>query len=118
MQSLLAQTANPEAPNEVNVSQPSDALTARAAAAGSFDSLFLGLGAVALIVGAVGVDGSRPATCEIAEPATKSHARAQQRQAPHGRDPQPALVGMEPRISDVTAASMSASAAGAVTMAS
>ena len=55
MQSLLAQTANPEAPNEVNVSQPSDALTARAAAAGAFDSLFLGLGVVALIVGAVGV---------------------------------------------------------------
>ena len=55
VQSLLAQTANPEAPNEVNVSQPSDVLTARAAAAGAFNSLFLGLGAVALIVGAVGV---------------------------------------------------------------
>jgi putative ABC transport system permease protein len=55
VQSVLAQTANPRAPNEVNVSQPSDALTARAAAAGAFDSLFLGLGAVALIVGAVGV---------------------------------------------------------------
>ena len=55
VQSLLAQTANPEAPNEVNASQPSDALTARAAAAGAFDSLFLGLGVVALIVGAVGV---------------------------------------------------------------
>ncbi len=55
VQSLLAPTANPEAPNEVNVSQPSDALTARAAAAGAFDSLFLGLGVVALIVGAVGV---------------------------------------------------------------
>jgi putative ABC transport system permease protein len=55
VQSLLARTANPEAPNEVNVSQPSDALTARAAAAGAFDSLFLGLGVVALIVGAVGV---------------------------------------------------------------
>jgi putative ABC transport system permease protein len=55
VQSLLAQTANPEAPNEVNVSQPSDVLVARAAAAGAFDSLFLGLGAVALIVGAVGV---------------------------------------------------------------
>ena len=55
VQSLLAQTANPEAPNEVNVSQPSDVLTARAAAAGAFDSLFLGLGVVALIVGAVGV---------------------------------------------------------------
>src|SRR5919198_474604 len=33
VQSVLAQTANPEAPNEVNVSPPSDALTARAAAA-------------------------------------------------------------------------------------
>ncbi len=55
VQSLLARTANPEAPNEVNVSQPSDVLTARAAAAGAFDSLFLGLGVVALIVGAIGV---------------------------------------------------------------
>jgi putative ABC transport system permease protein len=55
VQSLLAPTANPQAPEEVNVSQPSDVLTARAAAAGAFDSLFLGLGVVALIVGAVGV---------------------------------------------------------------
>jgi putative ABC transport system permease protein len=55
VQALLAPTANPEAPNQVNVSQPSDVLTARAAAAGAFDSLFLGLGVVALIVGAVGV---------------------------------------------------------------
>jgi putative ABC transport system permease protein len=55
VQSRLAATANPAAPNEVDVSQPSDALTARAAAAGAFDSLFLGLGVVALIIGAVGV---------------------------------------------------------------
>jgi putative ABC transport system permease protein len=55
VQALLAQTANPEAPYEAAVSQPSDVLTARAAAAGAFNSLFLGLGAVALIVGAVGV---------------------------------------------------------------
>jgi putative ABC transport system permease protein len=55
VQALLAQTANPEAPYEVDVSQPSDVLIARAAAAGAFDSLFLGLGVVALIVGAVGV---------------------------------------------------------------
>jgi putative ABC transport system permease protein len=55
VQSRLAQTANPEAPNEAAVSQPSDVLTARAAAAGAFNSLFLGLGVVALIVGAVGV---------------------------------------------------------------
>jgi putative ABC transport system permease protein len=55
VQSLLAQTADPEAPYEAAVSQPSDVLTARAAAAGAFNSLFLGLGLVALIVGAVGV---------------------------------------------------------------
>jgi putative ABC transport system permease protein len=55
LQSLLAQTANPEAPYEVNVRQPSDVLSARAAAAGGCNSLFLGLGAVALTVGAVGV---------------------------------------------------------------
>lgn len=55
VQALLAQAANPESPNEVDVSQPSDTLTARAAASGAFNSLFLGLGAVALVVGAVGV---------------------------------------------------------------
>ena len=55
VQTLLAQTADPEAPYEAVVSQPSDALTARADAAGAFNSLFLGLGVVALIVGAVGV---------------------------------------------------------------
>ena len=52
---LLAAQANPENPNQVNVSQPSAALTAQADAAGAFDTLFLGLGAVALLVGAVGV---------------------------------------------------------------
>jgi putative ABC transport system permease protein len=52
---LLAAQANPENPNEVDVSQPSQALTAQADAVGAFDTLFLGLGAVALLVGAVGV---------------------------------------------------------------
>lgn len=52
---LLGAQANPENPSQVNVSQPSDALTAQAEAAGAFDTLFLGLGAVALLVGAVGV---------------------------------------------------------------
>jgi putative ABC transport system permease protein len=52
---LLAAQANPENPTQVNVSQPSNALTAQADAAGAFDTLFLGLGAVALLVGAVGV---------------------------------------------------------------
>jgi putative ABC transport system permease protein len=55
VQSVLAATANPEAPNEVDVSQPSVALTARAEAQGALNSLFLGLGAVSLLVGAVGV---------------------------------------------------------------
>jgi putative ABC transport system permease protein len=52
---LLAAQANPEYPNEVQVSQPSSALTAQLDAAGAFNDLFLGLGAVALLVGAVGV---------------------------------------------------------------
>lgn len=52
---LLAPTANPESPNEVNVSQPSSALLAQAAAESAFNSLFLGLGAVALLIGAIGV---------------------------------------------------------------
>jgi putative ABC transport system permease protein len=55
VQSVLAATANPEAPNQVDVSQASAALVAQADAQGAFDSLFLGLGAVALLVGAVGV---------------------------------------------------------------
>ena len=53
--SLLGATANPENPSEVDVSQPSSALVAQADAQGAFDGLFLGLGAVALLVGAVGV---------------------------------------------------------------
>jgi putative ABC transport system permease protein len=55
VQSLLAATANPEAPNQVDVSQPSAALVARAAAENAFNSLFLGLGAVVLLVGGIGV---------------------------------------------------------------
>jgi predicted lysophospholipase L1 biosynthesis ABC-type transport system permease subunit len=52
---ILAPTANPEAPDEVSVSRPSDALAARVAVAGSSATLFLGLGAVALLVGAIGI---------------------------------------------------------------
>jgi putative ABC transport system permease protein len=52
---LLGATANPENPSEVAVSQPSAALVAQADTQGAFDDLFLGLGAVALLVGAVGV---------------------------------------------------------------
>jgi putative ABC transport system permease protein len=52
---LLSAQASPENPSQVNVSQPSDALTAQAEAKGALDTLFLGLGAVALLVAAVGV---------------------------------------------------------------
>ena len=52
---LLAPTADPQNPSEVAVAQPSAALVAQADAQGAFDDLFLGLGAVALLVGAVGV---------------------------------------------------------------
>jgi putative ABC transport system permease protein len=52
---LLTAQADPEDPSQVNISQPSDALTARADAKGALDTLFLGLGAVALLVGAIGV---------------------------------------------------------------
>jgi putative ABC transport system permease protein len=52
---VLAATANPENPNQVDVSQPSDALVARAQAKSALNGLFLGLGAVSLLVGAVGV---------------------------------------------------------------
>jgi putative ABC transport system permease protein len=52
---LLAATASPENPSQVNVSQPSSALVAQADAKSALNGLFLGLGAVALLVGAVGV---------------------------------------------------------------
>lgn len=52
---VLAATANPEAPSEVKVSRPSDALAAKQAADRAFTGLLLGLGAVALLVGGVGV---------------------------------------------------------------
>ena len=53
--SLLGAQANPENSSQVTVSQPSAALTAQADAKGALDTLFLGLGAVALLVGAIGV---------------------------------------------------------------
>jgi len=86
VQSVLAATANPESPNEVDVSQPSAALTARAEAQSALNSLFLGLGAVSLLVGAVGVAnimliGVLERRSEIglrrSLGATKSHIRTQ-----------------------------------------
>ncbi|MEV4672444.1 MULTISPECIES: ABC transporter permease [Actinomadura] len=55
VRAVLARTVNPERPEEVQVSRPSDALEAKAAATGAFTGLLLGLGAVALLVGGVGV---------------------------------------------------------------
>jgi putative ABC transport system permease protein len=52
---LLGAQANPVNPSEVSVSLPSNALVAQRDARGAFNALFLGLGAVALLVGAVGV---------------------------------------------------------------
>jgi putative ABC transport system permease protein len=52
---LLAATVNPPHPEHVAVSRPSDVLTARAAAVSTLGALFLGLGAVALLVGAIGI---------------------------------------------------------------
>jgi len=55
VQGVLGPTANPAHPEEVQVSRPSDALQARAVANDAFTSLLLGLGAVALLVGGVGI---------------------------------------------------------------
>ncbi len=52
---VLAATVDPENPEEAEISRPSDLLEARSAAESSFTSLFLGLGAVALLVGGIGV---------------------------------------------------------------
>lgn len=52
---LLGATANPRTPGGAAVSQPSAALTARLAVAQASTALFLGLGAVALLVGGIGI---------------------------------------------------------------
>jgi putative ABC transport system permease protein len=52
---VLPATIDPESPEEVEVSRPSDALAAQEAADDAFTSLFLGLGAVALFVGGIGI---------------------------------------------------------------
>ncbi|MFJ4685564.1 ABC transporter permease [Streptomyces sp. NPDC091377] len=55
VRAVLANTVNPQHPEEVMVSRPSDALTAQAAAERTFNSLFFGLGAIALLAGGVGI---------------------------------------------------------------
>jgi putative ABC transport system permease protein len=52
---VLPRAANPESPEAVRVSRPSDALAARAAAETAFTALLLGLGGVALLVGGIGI---------------------------------------------------------------
>ncbi|ADH70172.1 ABC transporter permease [Nocardiopsis dassonvillei] len=53
--SLVGRNANPENPNEVRVSRPSDALEAQRAADQTLNGLLLGLGGISLLVGGVGV---------------------------------------------------------------
>jgi putative ABC transport system permease protein len=55
VRAVLGATANPENPEAVNVQRPSDAIEAKAAATTAFTALFLGLAAVALGVGALGI---------------------------------------------------------------
>lgn len=52
---LLAAAADPQHPEDTQISRPSSGLQARADAQGTLDALFLGLGAVALLVGGVGI---------------------------------------------------------------
>lgn len=52
---ILARTANPVAPNEVEVSRPSDALEAQTKVDQNLQNLLLALGGVALLVGGVGI---------------------------------------------------------------
>ncbi len=55
VRAVLARTAKPSNPAEVEVSRPSDALAAKAAAEETFTALLLGLGGIALIVGGIGI---------------------------------------------------------------
>jgi len=55
VQGVLGRTANPAAPDQVLVSRPSDALAAKQAAEATLNGLLLGLGAVALLVGGIGI---------------------------------------------------------------
>ena len=55
VRAVLPSTADPQSPDEVSVSRPTDVLEAQQAADSAFTSLFLGLGAVALLVGGIGI---------------------------------------------------------------
>jgi putative ABC transport system permease protein len=55
VRAVLARTANPENPQDIVVSRPSDALAAQIAAKGAYNTLLLSLGAIALLVGTLGI---------------------------------------------------------------
>jgi putative ABC transport system permease protein len=55
VRAVLARSVDPDSPDEVDVSRPSDALEARAATDVALRNLLLALGAVALVVGGVGI---------------------------------------------------------------
>ncbi|MEE6257835.1 ABC transporter permease [Plantactinospora sonchi] len=86
VRAVLGPTANPQAPGEVVVSRPSDALAARQATDSAMQGMLLGLGAVALLVGGVGIANTmvisvleRRAEVGLrrALGATRGHVRAQ-----------------------------------------
>jgi putative ABC transport system permease protein len=55
VRNVVPATANPQAPTEVQVNRPSDALAARAATDDALTALLLALGGVALLVGGIGI---------------------------------------------------------------
>jgi putative ABC transport system permease protein len=55
VKNVLAATANPESPGETQVSRPSDAIAAKKSTSDALTALLVGLGAVALLVGGIGI---------------------------------------------------------------
>ncbi len=55
VRAVLGTTVDPQSPDEVSISRPSELLEAQDATESAFTNLFLGLGAVSLLVGGVGI---------------------------------------------------------------